>query len=144
MTERVFLSCVESCIAAVEGEAVTQAIQHLAISTFAKSIGGCITFYTAEDPLTLASQSLMRSTLQKQLPIDGVVFYRLKQFCHGGSFDFAFLQTILADGYEVHFAREHFSLRTGDDLAAKFSELYCYEMLQSGRDVVDRLAVEYS
>jgi hypothetical protein len=127
-----YLSCIDSALDVHQAEALTQSIQHLAISTFAESLGGKVTFYTGEDILTHDSQSLMRSTIAAKPEIEGVIFFRIRQFLNGDRLSFTFMREILTAGYELHFAREMLSMFEIEDLQHQFSLLYCFEVIANG------------
>lgn len=121
-----------SCIDIGCSDLVTQPIQHLVNAGTAAGNGGKITFYTSEDPATLASQSVLRSKLHELRGLDGIVFFRLAQFCHSGQMNFALLQDIVDQGLEVHFSREGVSIFDRRDLNAKFFDLYLFDYIAAG------------
>lgn len=125
MALKSYLSCLDDLSGLVD--VLTAPIMHLVISNFAESIGGAIVFYTAEDPMTKRSQAQLRAILAKERTVDGIIFFRLKQFAYGDKFNFSLLSEMIEKGYEAHFAREGVSLRNKADLDAAFPELYCYE-----------------
>ena len=79
-------------------------LQHLAIRSFCEQQGGEVSFYTCEDPLTLPY-----GVLKSELPgiqADALCFFTTKQLVQT-RFDFHFLESLLASGKAVGFAREN-------------------------------------
>ncbi|GAB4169079.1 MAG: hypothetical protein OHK0024_04630 [Thalassobaculales bacterium] len=112
---------------------VTQPIQHLVNADMAQRAGGKVVFYTAEDVDTLKEHTILRSKLHEKPPVDGFVFFRILQFGYGGQLDFRLIASILAAGYEMHFARERFSIPSLAALDQAFPELKCYEHFNCGK-----------
>ncbi len=110
-----------SCLDAGFIKYVPQSLQHLANGEKAKKLGGKIIFYTAEDFKTLPSHGVIKAKMdEKQANINGIIFFTLRQFFYGGSFNYKFLKQILNKGYEVHFAREDISVNN----QARLDELF--------------------
>ena len=103
---------------------VPQPAQHLLIADMAKSRHGDIVHYTMEDPYTLGTQEIFRSKLAEKPRIDGFVFFTLDQFAYSGELNVRLLEEVLRSGYELHFARERFSLSTPGDLDREFPLIY--------------------
>jgi len=101
-----------------------QNMQHLVIGDFARQLGGKVTFYTAEDFLTLSNHSVFKAKLSQRPEVDGMIFFRLRQFCYSGSLDYETLRQVLCAGYTLHLARERLSLTSLDDLINKFDILF--------------------
>lgn len=119
-----------SCLDIGCSDLVTQPIQHLVNGTMAERLGGRVVFYTAEDPETLATQLIIRDKIAENEAIDGIIFFRLKQFAYGPSFNFRFLRELLEMGREVHFAREALSLTNLADLDRTAETLLAYDHIQ--------------
>lgn len=125
MDGKVYLSCID----VIKTDALTQPIQHLVNADYAQSIGGKIVFYTAEDPLTRGSHSVVRACI-RDASYDGVIFFRMNQFLDDGRFNFSALDELVKAGLEVHFARESLAIRTRTELLKLFPDLYCFETTQ--------------
>ncbi|MBI3497172.1 MAG: hypothetical protein HY058_07700 [Proteobacteria bacterium] len=108
---------------------VTQPLQHTINVEMARRAGGKIMFYTGERFETLATHAVLKSKLGERPEIDGFVFFRLKQFNYGPDFNYEFLLDILEHGYETHFSRESFSLRSPAELDAFLPTLLTLELL---------------
>jgi hypothetical protein len=117
---KTFLSILDSGCADI----APQNMQHLVIGDFARQLGGKVTFYTAEDFLTLSTQSVFKAKLSQKPEVDGMIFFRLQQFCYGGTLNYDILKQVLCEGYAVHLARERLSLTSLDDLIDKFDILF--------------------
>jgi len=89
-----------------------QSLQHLAIREYTKCEGAAVVFYGSEDHLTLPRQLFLRSKLERLKDIDGICFFSFHQFRRGDGVDWDLLKQILSKGWEVHFARERFSVRS--------------------------------
>jgi hypothetical protein len=117
---KAFFSCLDMGCADV----VPQAMQHLVANDYAGKQGGKVSFYTAEDFLTLPEQSVMRAKLKERPAVDGIIFFRFKQFCYGARMNYAFMQEILDAGYELHFARERLPITSMAELDRQFPVLF--------------------
>ena len=122
-----------SCLDVGCSKLVTQQLQHLANNAMAKDLGGSVVFYTAEDPVTMGRQAVIHSKIMEDDRIDGVIFFRMAQFCYDGAFNFAFLRELIGRGLEVHFTREKISIRTAEDLTERFEMLTMFEYGNSPR-----------
>ena len=118
-----------SCLDLGCGNILTQAMQHTINGKMASDRGGKVIFYTAEDTDTLGQQSVIRSKISEQPPIDGIVYLRLHQFSYSGEFDFEFLSELLKKGYEVHFAREKISIVDQSQLDEMYETLKAFDYL---------------
>lgn len=103
---------------------VPQPLQHVAVANKAANMGGGVTFSTGEDLDTLVSQGVLRSKIEEKPAIDGLVFFSVRQFFYGGDLNIKLLGSILDGGYEIHFARENFSILTKEELDDAFPMLY--------------------
>ena len=108
---------------------VTQPMQHLVNSDMARRVGGKVIFYTQERLETLSTHSMVRARVAESPAMDGIVFFRLKQLCYGAEFDFAFLSELIERGYEAHFAREVFSVRSRAEFDAAIPTLMTFQYL---------------
>lgn len=106
--------------------------QHVIIADMAQQRGGKITFYTAEDPQFIERQYTLRARIRATTGIDGIVFFRLKQFAYGSAFDFAFMRDLLKGGYSLHFAREQFSIETLAELGSAYDTIYAFQHEERG------------
>lgn len=122
-----------SCLDAGFVSQLPQPVQHLANGDQAAKAGGKVIFYTAEDFESLKSQGVIRAKVEEKPEIEGIVFFRLYQFCYGGAPNFALMRRILSLGYELHFARENVSLPDLEALERFFPLLYSFAHL-SARD----------
>ena len=103
---------------------VPQPIQHLAIADAARRAGGAIVFYTMEDFYTTSTHEVILGKLLEHPAVDGIVFYRLKQFVHDGRPQIDVLRRILTSGYEVVFARERLHIADEAQLDREFPLLF--------------------
>ncbi len=117
-----FYACIDASLPA------PQPLQHLAIRDRAAKAGGAITFYGAEEILTLGSQAFIQAKLRRYPGIQGVVFFTINQFAYGPAFNFKLLKTIVATlNLEAHFAREGLAIRDAAALDALFPFLYAVD-----------------
>lgn len=93
-----------------------QPLQHLVNSSMASKNSGLITFYGAEDIMTLSECKVLKSQLKKGSEINGIIFFSINQFRYSGSFDFKLIGQILDQDLEVHFSRENISIKNKVDL----------------------------
>jgi len=103
---------------------VPQPLQHLAIAEMAAKRGGEIVHYTMEDPYTLATQEIFLSKVNEKPRVKGFIFFTLDQFSYSGELNLKLLENVLAQGYELNFAREKFTLASAQDLDREFPLLY--------------------
>lgn len=108
---------------------VPQSLQHLSIGDKASKLGGGISFYTAEDFESLASQGAIREKLDERPMIDGIICFTMRQFFYGGSLNLKLLNQILGNGYEVHFSRENVSIPDKGSLERLFPMFYSSQKL---------------
>ena len=101
-----------------------QSGQHLVVAGMAQRAGGHAVFYTMEDHYTLGSHEVILAKLAENPGIDGLIFFRIDQFFHGSRPRLDVLRRILAQGFEVHFARERLSLRSPADLDRAFAAIH--------------------
>jgi len=114
-----------SCIDIAFVRYVPQFMQHLASNSKAEKLGGKITFYTSEDFLTLQTHSAIKSKIKESSDkVDGIIFFTLRQFFNHGEFNMKFVKEILAQGKEVHFARENLSITSLADLDRVFPIIF--------------------
>ena len=106
-----------------------QPLQHLAVGNKASKLDGSISFYTMEDFDCLAFQTTVKSKIEENPPVDGIIYFTMRQFFYGGSFDLKFMRFILDRGYEVHFAREDISIPTSESLDELFPMFYSTQQL---------------
>jgi len=106
-----------------------QPLQHLAIGDKAKKLDGDVSFYTMEDFETLATQGIAKGKIEEKPAVSGIIYFTVRQFFYGGSFDLKFMRFILDKGYEVHFAREDISIPTAESLDELFPMLYSAQHL---------------
>ena len=116
-----------SCLDCASVRQIPQPLQHLAIADKADKLGGTVVFYTAEEFETLASQEIMRMKVAEAPEMAGVIFFTLRQFGYGGHLNLEFLESMLAQGYEVHFAREDLSLLNEAELDSCYPLLFAYD-----------------
>ena len=83
-----------------------QPLQHLAIANKASKLGGKVGYYTMEDFVGLPFQGSIKSKIEDKPDVAGFIYFSVRQYFYGGSFDLKFLNFVLDQGYEVHFARE--------------------------------------
>ena len=118
-----------SCLDVAFVKYVPQRLQHLAIADKAGKLDGQVSFYTMEDFKTLSKQLSLRAKLEEQPPIEGIIYFTLRQFCYGSGLDLKMLRLILGKGYEVHFAREDISIPDLESLDQVFPMLYSAQVL---------------
>ena len=106
-----------------------QPMQHVVVADKARKLGGEISFYTMEDFNSLAFQGAMRAKIEERPPVEGMVYFTLRQFCYGDRLDLDFMKFILNSGFEVHFAREDISIENLSTLDDAFPMLYSAEHL---------------
>jgi len=116
-----------SCLDCASVRQVPQPLQHLAIADKADKLGGTVVFYTAEEFETLASQEIMRIKIGESPEVAGIIFFTLRQFGYGDGLNLEFLNSILQDSYEVHFAREDLSITNLAELDSCFPLLFAYD-----------------
>lgn len=101
-----------------------QAVQHLVIGQFSEKLSGKVTFYTAENTHTRESHEVILAKVKEKPAVDGLIYYRLNQFLSpskGPALEV--MRTIMAAGYELHFAVDKVSLHKPADLDAFFPML---------------------
>jgi hypothetical protein len=107
-----------------------QPLQHLAVANKASKQGGEVSFYTLEDFDTLSYQGAAKSKLAERPAVNGLIFFTMRQFFYG-SLNLEFLNSILDQGYEVHFAREDVSIHNKEELDQIFPMIYSsYQLMQ--------------
>jgi len=121
-TPKTFYSCLD--VASIKE--VPQPIQHLANGKMAEQMGGHIIFYLTEDIYTRATHEMVIARLKRSSNIDGVVFFRLTQFASGERVQSEVMRRLVAEGYELHFARERVSIRTPEQAEEALRKLYVY------------------
>ena len=104
-------------------EEVPQGLQHILINDFAQKVGARLSFYSMENYFTLATQSILRTTLQGHPKVDGFVFFRLQQFAQSGKMNASLTHEILAAGYSLHFVREGLALNSVAELSSLHAAL---------------------
>jgi hypothetical protein len=73
-------------------------------------------YYCAEDCMFIALQALFRKKIKKTENIKRFILFSIKQCNYDLEFDYALMKKILQMEFELHFAREEFSIYDIDDL----------------------------
>ncbi|HVJ52112.1 MAG TPA: hypothetical protein VM689_06610 [Aliidongia sp.] len=107
-------------------EEIPQALQHILVKDAVAKVGAELTFYSAENSLTLEAQTILRTTFRKPPKIDGFIFYRLQQFSLGGPMNIDLMREILVAGYSLYFVRERLSLGTVQELDTAHAHLQSF------------------
>jgi len=105
---------------------LTGTMMHKLNYDMASRLGGKLAYYVAEDRDTPVAQNFTRFKLRQHPDVDGFIFFQLKQFCYGPTFNFNLLKEFIESGYEVHFTREYLSILDMDDLMKKEDLLYVF------------------
>ncbi len=105
---------------------VPQAAQRILVQNYANKIGGKIVYYSAEEWVAVEKQMGLREKLKRSSGIAGFIFFTLKQFDYGTVFDYTLLHEMTSSGWEVHFAREEYSIRSSQEFHSQFERLYLY------------------
>jgi hypothetical protein len=113
-------SCIDCFLPAPQPE------QHNLIRAYAKSIGGEIVFYGAEEHCVGEYQGFIIPKLRRTPNLDGVVFFTFDQFCYGRALNYKILNKILTLKLSVHFAREAISVDDIEQLGDMFLVFSAY------------------
>lgn len=93
-----------------------QPLQHLANSNMAAKNQGLITFYGAEDIITVKDSKVLKAQLSKDSDLEGIVFFSINQFRFDGILKLELIREVLNKNLEIHFSRENLSIKNIQDL----------------------------